>query len=123
MSCPHDDYARHPVPVQARLYSEENRRAARRPAPAAPAPEPARPILACPDCARAGHPGRIGSRRTDCAACNRFAAAVRAEERRRALASLPDAERQRHHDAAELTVYARHHPGRPPITSAPSEEV
>lgn len=92
---------------------------ARRPSTTAPAPGR---YLPCPECARQGRPGRIGSRRTECAACNRFAAAVRADERRRALASLPDTERQRHHDAAELAVYARQHPGRHPNTTAPPEE-
>jgi len=106
----HDAYVLHPVPIQAHLYSEENRRDARRPAPAAPAPEPARPFRACPDCARAGHPGRIGSRRTDCATCNRFAAAVRASMRRRSVALLTTAQQEQVQAAAEAEVFARMHP-------------
>lgn len=93
------------------------------PARAAPSePGTVRPYLVCPECDRRGHPGRIGTQRRTCAACNRFAAAVRAEERRRAVASLPDAERRRHRFAAERAVYARHHPGRRPVTTPTTPE-
>lgn len=93
------------------------------PAPAAPSePDTARPYLLCPECDRRGHPGRIGTRRRTCAICNRFAAAVRAEEHRQAIASLPDAERRRHRIAAERAVYATQHPGRRPITTATTPE-
>lgn len=90
--------------VDAELYGP-----ARRPEATAP-PEPPRPYLACPDCARDGHPGRIGSRRTDCASCNRFAASVRTAERTAALAELPEATRRRIRAEAETGVFSRQHP-------------
>lgn len=40
-----------------------------------PPPSPAE-ALACPGCEEAGHPGRIGSRRTHCRVCNRWAQGV-----------------------------------------------
>ncbi len=116
-----DAYALRPEPIQAHLYTEANRRAAAAPepslapaptrapsAPAAPSPpEPARRFLACPDCAREGHPGRIGTRRNSCPMCNRFAAAVRASIRRRLLALLTPEDQERMREAAEAEVFAR----------------
>lgn len=110
-----DAYALRPEPIQAQLYTEANRRAAAAPepprapsAPSAPSPpEPARRFLACPDCAREGHPGRIGTRRNSCPMCNRFAAAVRASIRRRLLALLTPEDQERMREAAEAEVFAR----------------
>lgn len=110
-----DAYALRPEPIQAHLYTEANRRAAAAPepslapsAPAAPSPpEPARRFLACPDCTREGHPGRIGTRRNSCPMCNRFAAAVRASIRRRLLAQLTPEDQERMREAAEAEVFAR----------------
>lgn len=94
--------------IDAELYGP-GRGGAIRPESTEP-PEPPRPYLPCPDCARAGHPGRIGSRRTDCTSCNRFAAAVRAEERRRIVATLTSRRVQRIRAEAEAAVFSRQHP-------------
>lgn len=107
-----DAYALRPEPIQARLYSEENRSGEpSRLAPAEPAEpavrETARPFLTCPDCEREGHPGRIGSRRNYCPLCNRFASAARASFRRRLLALLTPEEQDRMRGDAEAEVYAR----------------
>ncbi|MFE5775125.1 hypothetical protein [Brachybacterium sp. NPDC056505] len=67
----------------------------------------ARPFHPCPECAAAGRPGRIGSRRTDCGTCNRFAAAVRGAVRRRALSLLTAGEQERLRIAAEAEVFER----------------
>ena len=105
----------HLVTAQLYLPSEENQM----PTATTPAPNlsavsaigdgraTGRAYLACPDCDRAGQPGRIGSRRTDCRTCNRWGQGVRIDERRRALAALDDAERQRVRAEAELAVYQR----------------
>lgn len=108
-----DAYALRPAPIQAQLYLEENRR---RNAPAPTLAEISavgdqraadRPYLACPDCARDGHPGRLGTRRNGCALCNRFASSVRRSVLRRALDLLTDDERARLRAAAEAEVFAR----------------
>lgn len=66
----------------------------------------AAPYYPCPGCEKAGHPGRIGSRRRTCSTCSRWGAAVNRYERRIALAELSDEDRLRIRLQAQAEAYA-----------------
>ncbi|WP_281872869.1 hypothetical protein [Brachybacterium paraconglomeratum] len=103
--------------IDAHVYSREGGT----PDPA-PAPSPRRslaaasatgdrrgaaaPYFPCPECERAGHPGRIGSRRRWCPTCSRWGAAVNRNERRIALAELAKEDRLRIRLQAQAEAYA-----------------